>query len=292
MSKSPLRVVFDTNAFMPEHFDLLANGPLQRLCKSGQIQPVYGHVFLEETLRAYGLEKRRVDLVNRWLPFIASTVDRFCNDFVAIWWEELVRGRGRKTNVFMPTQMQQRVLGHLANVPLDGSWRAFHESKAERDVEARKRLAQRDISKEIRQEVSAWKKDFGYDPRRHGEANFARYVRSELDRAGRGFIESLIPCWNPHAVADRWSRDKDAYPYFTRFVKNMLYISFCAATRPNDKIDMNAQADMDLMTHLLWADALVSNETGFLQGAFEDVWRPQGKVLFTSAQFAAFVEKL
>lgn len=292
MSKSPLRVVFDTNAFTPEHFDLLANGPLQRLCRSGRIQPIYGHVFLEETLRAYGIDKRREDLVNNWLPFITSTVDRFCNDFVGTWREELIQGRGRKANVFMPAQMQRRVIANLANLPLDGSWRAFHASKAERDVEAGRRLAQRDISKEIRREVSDWKKAFGYDSKRHGEADFARYVASELDRAGRDFIQTLIPCWNPHAIADRWARDKNAYPYFTAFVRNMLYISFCAATRTNDKIDLNAQADMDLMTHLLWADALVSNETGFLREAFEDFWKPKGKVLFTSAQFASLVEKL
>lgn len=292
MSKSILRVIFDTNAFTAQHFELLASGPLQRLCKTGRIQPVYGHVFLEETLRAYGIEKRRDDLVNKWLPFIVSTVDRFCNDFVGIWREELIQGRGRKANVFMPARMQRRVAAALANVPLDGSWRAFHESKAERDVEAGKRLAQRDISKEIRQEVSEWKKAFGYDPKRHGEADFKRYVAFELDPAGRSFIESLIPCWNPRAVADRWARDKDAYPYFTTFVKNMLYIAFCAATRPNDKIDPNAQADMDLMTHLLWADAIVSNEEGFLRQAFEDVWMSKGKVLLTSEQFAAFIEKL
>lgn len=72
----------------------------------------------------------------------------------------------------------------------------------------------------------------------------------------------------------------------------MTYIGYYAATRPNDKIDLNAQADLDLMTHLLWADAVVSNETGFLRSAFDDLWRPKGKVIFTSTEFAKFIEKL
>jgi hypothetical protein len=72
----------------------------------------------------------------------------------------------------------------------------------------------------------------------------------------------------------------------------MLYIGFCAMTRPNDKIDLNAQADLDLMTHLLRADVLVSNEEGFLRKAFDDLWRPRGKVLFTSEEFARFIERL
>ncbi len=65
-----------------------------------------------------------------------------------------------------------------------------------------------------------------------------------------------------------------------------------AATRPNDRIDLNAQADLDLMTHLLRADALVSNETGLLRNAFNDIWRPRGKVLFSSQEFADFIKKL
>ena len=46
------------------------------------------------------------------------------------------------------------------------------------------------------------------------------------------------------------------------------------------------------MTHLLHADVLVSNETGFLKHAFGQIWLPQGKVLFTSEQFAAHISKM
>lgn len=62
-------------------------------------------------------------------------------------------------------------------------------------------------------------------------------------------------------------------------------------TKPN-AIDLNAQADMDVMTHFLHADVLVSNETRFMRTAFDEVWRPKGKVLFTSPEFAAFIQKL
>ena len=82
------------------------------------------------------------------------------------------------------------------------------------------------------------------------------------------------------------------YPYFTAFVRNMTYMGYFSATRPNDAIDLNAQADLDLMTHLLRAHALVTNETGFMRKAFEDLWRPRGKVGFTSQEFAEFIRKL
>ena len=71
----------------------------------------------------------------------------------------------------------------------------------------------------------------------------------------------------------------------------MLYIAHHAATRP-DAIDLNAQADLDVMTHLLHADVLVSNETKFLRTAFDDLWRPRRKVLLTAKDFAAFLAKL
>ncbi len=101
-----------------------------------------------------------------------------------------------------------------------------------------------------------------------------------------------MKCCNPAAVADRWAKDKAQYRFFTTFVMNMLYIAHNAMTKPSASIDLNAQADLDLMTHLLHADALVSNETGFLRQAFDDLWRPRGKALFTSQEFVNLLEKL
>lgn len=289
---TPLRVVFDANAFDPGHFDLLAQGPMQKLCRAGRIAPIYGHVFVEETLRAYGNERKREDLVNRWLPFIVGTTDRICNDFITIWHEELVQGRGLNTNILMPLREYERLIANISNIPLDGSWRAWHESKSERDVEDAKRAAQRKMSTSMRKEVGDWRKAIRYDSRKHGVSRLDEYFEKEVDHAGREFLPALVQCKNPHAIADRWSRAKAQYPYFTAFVINMLYMSHYAMTKVNDGIDLNAQADLDLMTHLLRADVLVSNETGFLRTAFEDLWKPRGKVIFTSQQFADFIATL
>lgn len=82
------------------------------------------------------------------------------------------------------------------------------------------------------------------------------------------------------------------YPYFSQFVINNLYMAYHAMTKNNDALDENAQVDLDLMTYLLNADVLVSNETKFLKCAFDDMWKPRRKVLFTSAEFANFIQKL
>ena len=131
-----------------------------------------------------------------------------------------------------------------------------------------------------------------YNPKRHCVSSLPRFLETELDHAGRAFLIAQVKCKNPAAVADRWAKDKSQYPYFTAFVMNMLYIAHNAMPRPGAPIDINAQADLDLMTHLLHADALISNETGFLRQPFEDLWRPRGKVLFGSQEFVNFLQKL
>lgn len=293
MSRAVWRVVFDTNAFTPGQFDLLANSPLAQLCRIGRIVPVYGHVFLEEVWRSYGNDGKRGHLIERWIPFIVDTVDRFCEDFITVWRRELVQGRGWKTNIFMKPAHQEALLRGLKSVPADGSWKAWQASQKARAIEDGKRTAQREVSKDIRQEVANWRKAVGYTEQKHGKViPFLEFVEREIDRSGRKFIEALVECHDPRVIANRWSRDKAAYPYFTKFVENMIYMGYYAATRPNEKIDLNAQADLDLMTHLLRADALVSNETGFLQYAFNDIWRPSGKVMFNSSEFADFIKKL
>lgn len=293
MSKSVIRAVFDTNTFTPKHFSLLEEGPLMQLCAAGRIVPVYGHVFLEEMWRAYGSEKRRPHLVEHWIPFITATVQQFCNDFVTIWHRELVQGHGRKTNIYMRRRDQAALIESLGRVPIDGSWKAWHAAQEQLAKEDVKRAAQREISKEIRREVADKLKEIGYSKKQHGgPPTFEEFVRREIDLAGRDFIRAQVRCCNPQEVANRWMRDKKAYPYFTTFVRNMIFIGYYAAVRPNDKIDQNAQADLDLMTHLLHADVLVSNEIGFLRNAFHDLWKPRGKVVFTSIEFAEFIKKL
>jgi hypothetical protein len=286
-----MRVVFDTNALSNNSFDLLEASPMRDLVRRGRIKPVYGHVFIEETMRTYGSDKRRADLVARRLPFLADTAALICNDFLDIWQSELIQSRGIHARIFMQSKTRARLVAAWRNVPADGSWRAWNESADARQEEDRKRAVQKDISRGIRDEIVAWKREVSYAPSRHGISELQRYIAENLVFAGKLFIATLVKSKNPTEVANRWSRGPDAYPFFTTFVKNMLYIAHHAATRP-DAIDLNAQADLDVMTHLIHAEVLVSNETRFMRTAFEDLWRPRKKVLFTASEFAMFLTKL
>ncbi|CAN7692636.1 hypothetical protein [Duganella sp. LjRoot269] len=286
-----VRVVFDSNIFAINSFEALERSALRRLFASGRILPIYGHVFIEETMRAYGADGKRELLVNRWLPFIMATCNSICNDFNSIFHEELVRGRGLHARQFMSRRNHDRVKEQLPKIPLDGTWHAWHASRAERDIEDEKRAAQRQISKEIRAEVLDWKRTIQYQPTKHGTPNLNRYIQIEIDNAGRDFIDVLVKSRNTRAIADRWSRNKDFYPYFTEFVRGMLYMAFYSSTKPNAPIDLNAQADLNVMAHLLHGDILVTNELGFLRTAFLDLWKPKGKVLMTGEQFMNYLNK-
>ena len=141
----------------------------------------------------------------------------------------------------------------------------------------------------MRNEIADWRKAVNYHPKKQDVVHMIEFFEREVDVTGRQFLPALVKCKKPHAVADRCAKSKMQYPYFTTFVINMLYIAHHAMTKSNAKIDLNAQADLDLMTHLLNAEALVSNETGFLSQAFNDLWLPRGKILFTSEQFADLI---
>ena len=170
---TPVRVVFDSNIFSVDNFESLEKSPLLRLFATRRVSPIYGHVFIEETLRAYGSVGKRDFLVTRWLPFVIASCERICNDFNGIFHEELVRGRGPNARQFIRRRDYERLKKRLPQIPLDGTWHAWHASKAERDVEDGKRSAQRTISKEIRAEVVDWKKAIGYHPGKHRLPNFA-----------------------------------------------------------------------------------------------------------------------
>jgi len=71
----------------------------------------------------------------------------------------------------------------------------------------------------------------------------------------------------------------------------MAYLGYYAG-HVEQAIDKNAQADLNLLSLLLNADIVVSNERRFLRTAFQELWAPHGKTLFTVPEFVEFMKKL
>jgi len=293
MSGQALRVVFDTNVFSATHFDTIDNSPLRLLCRRGRVVPIYSGVFLEETLRSYASPTIRQDLLTRWLPFIIASALRFCDDLPSIWRRELLQGRGRDASIFMSAKVQENLLAHLANIPKDGTWDFFGETKMERDADVAKSIARRNNSKEMRKEVSSLLHNMGIQGAPSDALPLSAEVHAHLVvHLGYGLIQRYVTPKDWRAVGTRWARDRNSYPFFTQFAENAVYQEMRFMTDHTASIDLNAQADLDILTHLLRADALVTNETGFMRTAFEDLWRARRKTIFDSSEFAAFLRKL
>jgi hypothetical protein len=287
-----LRVVLDTNVFSQDHFDAIDASPIRELCRRGRVSLIYGDVFLEEMAQAYMSSGVRADLIKRWLPFIAETAHRLGRELPLIWHEEIVQGRGVHASNFMSKREQQNLLNEFATLPMDGSWSAVAETQDARSIAKAKKLAQRKLSLEMREEVMRKLRERQIQPASASAKGQGFSLRNEITQfIGQEMIKRYVGTRNPIALTSSWIRNPERYPYFTQFAINIAFKEAHFMTQPNAPIDINAQSDLDIMTHLLRADVLVTNEKGFMRSAFDYLWRPQKKVVFTSNEFADLLRK-
>jgi len=61
---------------------------------------------------------------------------------------------------------------------------------------------------------------------------------------------------------------------------------------PNERIDRNTEADIELLMYLPHADVVVSNDLRFLRRAFDTLWKPKGKSLFATEEFTDWISHI
>ena len=74
--------------------------------------------------------------------------------------------------------------------------------------------------------------------------------------------------------------------YYKEWVSGILYIQHYAMRYPNMPIDQNAQADIQQLIYLKESDAIVSEEEKFMMRAWEDLYKPQGKLYLRISDLA------
>ena len=92
--------------------------------------------------------------------------------------------------------------------------------------------------------------------------------------------------------ADVWVMNPDNYPLYSLFIEGIMFSVFYAATRHNDPIDINAQADVEQLCYLFWSDVVVSNDEAFFKTAFDELWKPRGKRLMNCEEFVVFLSNV
>lgn len=298
MRKPTFRVIFDRSAFQGAAFDLLSKSPLLELCRRGVVRVFHTPVFLDETLQSYG-SRRAGDAWRRELLYAVE----ICNgglllDKAEIWHNELVAGRGPFARFLIPERRSRRypksrseLLRTLRAAAESGDLsKEWKETTAERAVVQTRKDNQRAISSSIRNQVIAGIRD----KRVVGGVAaypFEQFRSTQYERTGRHLMD-LVDKSRTSALADQWARRPNRFPYYSAFVEGFLYNGYYAVVEHSEALDRNAQPDYEQLAYLTWADLVVSDDQKFFRRAFETLWKPRGKRLESSTDFAALLERL
>ena len=195
--------------------------------------------------------------------------------------------------MYMRPSKYRSVVQELKHIPADGSWQVLHTAAIEIQSECLRKKARRDNSLEMRAEVRKLAKEGGIAKHlRQGVGLVKEESEHLMKMLGPSLIKRFVSPNNWRPISNQWMRNTDSSPFFTQFVKNAIFQEMLFITDHSVRVDMNAQADLDILTCLLQADVLVTNESGFMRTAFEHIWRPRGKVIFTSDEFTDFLRWL
>lgn len=277
----PLRVVLDSNVFSREHFQALAKSRFLELVRSRRVVPVFPAVMMEETLRAYGGQFRS-QLLEEWLPFILATQAWFCVELPEIWRRELVLRKGIGASEHLSLPHQRNVTQVLKTLPADGSSSLIAEALS---VWLRGDEQRRQIRSSI---VALRKRPLPTD---------ARPLHQTVPQLQSAAACRLLAFVTPHKrvagdLLKRWQRQKHNYPFFTQAVDDLVFQPMLPLLDHSAAVDSNARPDLEILIHLVRADALVTNESRFMARAFDEIWKPRRRLRFTSAEFAEFLTRL
>lgn len=292
-------MIFDLSAFAREKLERLMSCGLLALCQKRQVLVPHTPTFVVELLGGFTgqsfHEGSRLEL--------KFALD-ICNgglfeDRDEIFRDEIARGRGKNARVRMPARpnrfqvSENTVIERLRDVTRTGdiSW-FLDTSQALRQKAIFGQKNAKRTAIDMREEVAQGKSRL---PRTKTseipESVFRASVRAERVRLGRQLI--LRENWRGAAgYADKWASMPDGYPFFTLFVDSILFQYFIAMMYPAEKIDINAQKDLEVLLYLSHADAVVSDDNKFFRSAFEMLWLPKGKRMFGSEEFAELCTRL
>jgi hypothetical protein len=285
-------VVFDRSAFHRARFDLLSKSALLPLTKCGAITVHHSDAFLEETISMYVKEKNHTEL-RRQLPYILEICNgRWFRATLDIWDRELRLNQGVDTDVFeeepVRTIAQNKMLEAVAR---GGEWPEFKSALPEKDVERGKQEGFRRALLKMRRDIEAYKKS-DRSLRHQPAPSVEEFIHHEIESFGAIVIAKHIATSYSMTLKNRWKAHKDRYPFFTTGLEGRAYAAWHAMVEHNKRIDPNAQVDVEMLTCLNRADAIVSADTRFQKDCFDVLWKPRGKLFLTPEEFAGRVNRM
>jgi hypothetical protein len=194
----------------------------------------------------------------------------------------------------------------------DSSWalvpsacRSDIEAKLSRFLEESGPLPELDKSRPIWQQNEGVKDDnkaLRFDLRKkptgQKDETFLEYYQSVVIEAASLLIHrprelpiKLAALDQPQVKFDAWRRDPQKFPHFTAFVGFFIYSLYVAERNHNSPLDRNWLPDAEQLCFLQDVDVIVSSESdwGFMRRAFEALWQPSEKRMFTPEEFVALL---
>jgi hypothetical protein len=292
-----MHVLIDLSALHGNNLALLARSPLPNLVRSRKVVVHLTPVLVEETLAGILSTRKAGD----WRPRLALLVS-MCNgevfldkpDLIA---NELLCGRGTHARHAEPNRPSRKYTGREAvlqrlreladgqspEIPTD-----VHGEVAQNRARSRSQRAQYSaLRSDTAERLKALRQSSGVGP-----VPFSPFCIANRIAHGRLLIDRLLEHRAKASVADTWSRNPARFPFFTSFVDGFSFAAWYAATYQSSPLDVNAQADYEQLCYLNWADAMVSNDAGFLRHAFDALWKPRGRRLFSTNDFVELLMRI
>lgn len=297
MRRQPLRLTFDLSALHGEYLDRLAGSRLLQLCGRRYFAIALTPVFLDELVSGYGVRNRDVP----WQPNLRFAIS-VCNDGVfldklEIWWDELVVGRGVYARCKFPKRATRRLVSadqiatKLAAMAEGNDVAEYWESSQElRSENRRRREGARKTARQLREGISARLRDVKLGGALRGYP-FHSFRSATMLKTGSDLMD-LVSETRADELRGRWTLNPLRFPFFTSFVEGFLFGGYYALVRQNDPIDINAQADYEQLCYMNWLDVIVSNDQGFFRSAFNELWRPRGKLMWSTDELLTYVETI
>jgi hypothetical protein len=215
---------------------------------------------------------------------------RWFNSTGSIWTGEF-EGKTEKEYLFLSRSEKGIQIENIGKLVNGGQFREdeFVKAMAEKEINFQKALGLRKTLVSMREEIAKEQKaKAGWTSPWH---SFEQYHDLNWEHCGTEMIRKhLRTDRNSEETIKMWVQNPSRYPYFTLWIKALLYAAYYARVDHNAPIDRHTQMDISLLVMARDLDAIISNDLAFMKSAFQAL-HGLPKEYLTLEQFLARLEQ-
>jgi len=234
-------------------------------------------------------------ILKRQLPFILDICNgRWFRHGFDLWEKELIEEKSGGEKLFVSTSERKETELNIRRMILDEKLelKDYGGVQAERQKDWLKSKNLKKMDVELRADVSQKLKKLGKNVS-DVKQTFDEFCDTQADDIGRDFIvRRFTTTENKERIAQKWVSNKARYPYFTLFIKGLLYPRYYAMAHPNEPIDENSLSDIYCLIYIHGVDILVSNEEKFMKKAFYALFGDTNKKYMQVEEFLDYLKNL